>query len=433
MKTVKLIIQKGKVKKDGTTTIFLKYHYSRNERKMFTSEKSIDPKFWNSNTQKVRKTHPQCEEINNFINSLKLKMEKIIEDAILKGISPTPHYVENLFLSKTPTKKKVPLKFFDLLEKYIQNKKDTVVNDVIKDYYSLKKHLDGFQSYRKKEITFDKIDLNFYDDLVHYLEFNVLKQNGEIGLQKSTVGKTIKNLKAFLNYSMRHKYITQIDLTGFKQITSKAIDIYISEKELDLMQKLDLRNNNDLEKIRDLFVIGCETGLRYSDLSRLSSDHIGIKTIKITTKKTLGHVIIPISKRLRKILEKYNNCPPSNIHKNFFNRKIKIIGKMAGINEYVNKIRVIGNRKIDNDKMKYHFISSHTCRRSFCTNQFMKGISTTLIRQISGHASEKAFLQYIKIDEEQAAEKMLEQWYEIDKKGPLKKIFIYFTDLFNKA
>ena len=62
-----------------------------------------------------------------------------------------------------------------------------------------------------------------------------------------------------------------------------------------------------------------------------------------------------------------------------------------------------GNRQEECAAPKFEVISSHTCRRSFCTNQFLKGMPTFLIRKISGHTTEKAFLRYIRIDEEQAA------------------------------
>lgn len=66
---------------------------------------------------------------------------------------------------------------------------------------------------------------------------------------------------------------------------------------------------------------------------------------------------------------------------------------------------------------KYEAIASHTCRRSFCTNQFLKGMPALLIRKISGHATEKAFLQYIKIDEEKAAEEMAKRWVMLEKQS----------------
>jgi len=218
---------------------------------------------------------------------------------------------------------------------------------------------------------------------------------------------------------MRNNYTTTIDLSAFKSLTGKATDIYISEEELDLMLKYDLSDNIEFDRLRDLFIIGCETGLRYSDFSRLTKYHIDInkRIIRLTMKKTLGNVVIPISKRLQKVLEKYDYHPPTDISSHYFNKNIKTIAELAKINVPVTKIKEIGNQKIEEHFFKYECVSTHTCRRSFCTNQFLNGMPSILIRRISGHTDEKSFLLYIKIDEEQAAMKMLELWVQKETQG----------------
>ena len=69
-----------------------------------------------------------------------------------------------------------------------------------------------------------------------------------------------------------------------------------------------------------------------------------------------------------------------------------------------------GTKTIEKTFEKWELVSSHTCRRSFCTNQFLKGVPSLLIRKISGHKTEKAFLEYIKVDEELAAKEMMKYW-----------------------
>ncbi|MFS4416523.1 tyrosine-type recombinase/integrase [Maribacter sp. 2307ULW6-5] len=59
---------------------------------------------------------------------------------------------------------------------------------------------------------------------------------------------------------------------------------------------------------------------------------------------------------------------------------------------------------------KYKLISSHTCRRLFCTNAYLNGIDVQLIMKISGHKSEKAFRRYLKISNHEAAQKLKEAW-----------------------
>jgi len=416
MHSVNLTIKKNYIKSDGTTPIYLQYNYSNSKRTLIKTGKSVEPVYWNNKTKQPRRNHPEYQYIVQYLKSLKLKIEKIIDRSIIDGNTPSIDFVTEQFTLATSPEQIQTLTFIERFNEFIEAKKGKVVNDVIKDYKSLLKHLKGYQIDCKNEITFSSINIKFYDGFVNYLEYKVKKKNGEIGMQKSTVGKLIKNFKVFINHCVRYDYIKPIDLSGFKILNSKAKDIYISDEEIETLLKLDLSDNTQFERIRDLFIIGCETGLRFSDLSRLSKEHISDEYIRITMKKTIDEVIIPISFRLRTILDKYDSTPPINVTSYEFNEHIKTIGRKAKINEYVTKFKIIGNKKTPVKKMKYEFMSSHTCRRSFCTNQFKKGMPTLLIREISGHSDERSFLQYIKISKEEAAQMMLKKWKEIERK-----------------
>ena len=71
-----------------------------------------------------------------------------------------------------------------------------------------------------------------------------------------------------------------------------------------------------------------------------------------------------------------------------------------------------GNREVFETRPKYAWITSHTCRRSFCTNEFLAGTPVELIMKISGHKSLKDFYRYIKIAPEQAGQRIREIWQE---------------------
>ncbi len=54
-----------------------------------------------------------------------------------------------------------------------------------------------------------------------------------------------------------------------------------SENELAKIYQLNLSDDKELEEVRDIFIVGCYTGLRYSDLSTLNNEHIDlVKSIR---------------------------------------------------------------------------------------------------------------------------------------------------------
>ena len=405
------MIKKNYMKLDGTSPIYLQFRFNRESRKQINTGKRIAPQFWDQESEKIKRSFFQSEEMNKHLQTLKHRIEGIIDSAIIQGEPLTFQHVENQFYGKCGSTSPNEKDFFTVLSEYISSKIGQVCDDVIKDYMSLVKHIKGFQEHSGELIHFNKLDFKFYENFVRYLEFVVIKPNGEIGMQKNTVGKLIKNLKAFLNNCMRKKIIEPIDISQFKKPIFQVDDVYLSEEELINLEQLDLSANAELKKIRDTFLIGCETGLRFSDLNRMDWQHIHGDFIRIKVKKTTSTVIIPISERVTRILNDYKMPNfPTGIHMNVFNKQIKEIAQLAKITTKFSKWKIIGNQKIEITKSKHLFVSSHTCRRTFCTNQFLKGMPTVLIRKISGHKDESAFLRYIKIDEEEAAQKMLELW-----------------------
>jgi integrase len=92
------------------------------------------------------------------------------------------------------------------------------------------------------------------------------------------------------------------------------------------------------------------------------------------------------------------------------NRYIKKVGQLAGIESPVKISFKKGNQDITSVKPKFTLITTHTCRRSFCTNEFLAGTPPELIMKISGHKSIKDFYKYIRISPEEAGQKIKEIW-----------------------
>ena len=93
---------------------------------------------------------------------------------------------------------------------------------------------------------------------------------------------------------------------------------------------------------------------------------------------------------------------------------IKKVCEKAGITNmvYGSRRNPETNRLEKGTMEKWKMVSSHTCRRSFATNNYLMGIDTLTIMQITGHTTEKNFLKYIKVTPKQHAKLLLEKWNE---------------------
>ena len=411
MKSIKTIIRNKTTKVDGTAPIYFQYSYDREKRTLLKTGKYIEPAFWSEEKQKVKPSHPAEAQINDFLKSQKLKLEKIIDDALMRKQDPTISYVNEKYKTEVLLDAPKVNGFYDILDQYIETAKSRISKGIISDYGTLKQYLQNFEEFNKTKVSFATITkASTYDDFLNYLKTEVKNQRGGKGLKVNSVGKHAKNLKAFLNNCMRREIIPHTDLRFMKKLSEKAFSVYLNEAELERLHKFDLSKKPEKEIIRDLFLIGAETGLRFSDYSRLSKNHLKDNFIRISTIKTQDMVVIPISARLKSVLSNYEDHSVFQISNQYFNRELKEILKLADFTEKVVIPTKKGTKTIEKTFEKWELVSSHTCRRSFCTNQFLKGVPSLLIRKISGHKTEKAFLEYIKVDEELAAKEMMKYW-----------------------
>ncbi|HBS86461.1 MAG: hypothetical protein A2W91_19795 [Bacteroidetes bacterium GWF2_38_335] len=409
-------------KQNDEQLIVMFFNYNLKRIKISLEEK-VKPKFWNPKEQYVREVSdfPAYAEINSKIDKYRKLINECFEYFTDQLIDPYPEELKKEFNSRLNGRRPVaeenqPLRFFDALDRFIEKSVNRVANDTVKDYRALKKHLMGFEKKYRQILTFKNINYNFYMDFVDYLAYDVIKPDKGIGLSTNTIGKQIKNLKIFLRDCFKREIVTPFSLADFKSPSEYTETIYLNEDEISRISKLDLEKLGfpDYILYRDIFVLGCSTGLRYSDFERLGPDHIKNGFIHIRQKKVQKPVVIPLDANAEKILKKYeNNLPSIDYFK--FNVIVKELGRMAGIDEGVVITKKRGAVTKETTFKKYELIASHTCRRSFCTNQFMKGVPAQLIMRISGHKSEKNFLRYLKIDGKEAAEKMKEFWKLINK------------------
>jgi integrase len=209
---------------------------------------------------------------------------------------------------------------------------------------------------------------------------------------------------------MSRKIIAEFDLSMFKTMEEPADAIYLNTEEIETIWRLDLSYDHHLEQHRDLFVLGCYTGLRFSDFSVINKEDVRNGMLHKKQEKSNHWVIIPLRATAKYILdEKFKNGIPQ-VSNAEFNGTIKQIGELAGLNSTIKFSHKQGNRKIITSKPKHNWITSHTCRRSFCTIEFLAGTPVELIMKISGHKSLKDFYKYIKISPEEAAGKIRDIW-----------------------
>ena len=384
------------------TLVYLFFRANNLEVKYSTSQR-IPSKFWNSEKQKAKETR-QFSTYSEF-NALLGNLENCITNAYRKFINdeivPTPELLKNelnLYLQKDKRPEKSLVSFAE----YIANNTDRKPG-TIKQLKQTIRLLKNFSQATNYNLHLDGINLNFYDSFLEFLT--------NCGYKRNSIGSHIKNVKVFMNEAFDRKLTNNIQFKDkrFKKLEEESENIYLTTDEVNKIFKLDLTKDLTLDRVRDIFIIACNTGLRFSDLVKLKSENIindGLQ-IKITTQKTGEMVVVPIKGVVRQIFHKYNGELPNLISNQKMNEYVKVIGEKARIDSNVVKSYTKRGKRQSEIFKKYDLITSHTARRSFATNAFLNDVPSIAIMKITGHKTEKAFMKYIRISQEENANKLI--------------------------
>jgi integrase len=428
------------------SALILRFIGGRTFEKRATSGLYINPNRWDKDKmcviiprlatdeqKELVKLQKQLDDLKNFIIDEFVQADKTklnnewLETTIDKFHFPEKHITEN-----DTQKPKMLLEYVKQFIEAAPQRKDkktgrTLVYNNIQQYKATEKHLTEFAKIeRKSDFQFSEIDFEFYTRFVDYLQKPIqskdnkgkllFHKDGTPQLSKqpftqNSVGKHIKVLKVMLNEAKNN----DADTSKFYVYTEDVDNVYLNETELKQLKDYDFSKVPHLERVRDWFLLLAWTGSRFSDLQKIDKANIKNEMITYRQQKTNTSVTIPMHPVVNDILQKYNYQMPELISNQKFNDYIKEVCQAAKIDSLESFTRTVGGKLITETMPKYELVSSHTCRRSFCTNMYLRGLDTLMIRSISGHKTEKSFLKYIKVSQQQHAEMMAAKWKEFYK------------------
>ena len=340
------------------------------------------------------------------------QFEQVCEDAIkyfeVQNVIPTKEEFQSVFNSNVGREKKVVLEksFFQYYDDFIAEEGtfNQWTAGTKKKLHVIKKHLFNFDP----KLTFEKFT---EEKLVEYLSY----LQGELKFKNATVTKNISFVKWFLRWSYKKGYNTNTFFENFKpklKNTQKKI-IFLTPTEFKHFREYQIpQQKKYLERVRDVFLFQCFTGLRYSDVENLKKNDIKDDFIEVTTLKTSDSLKIELNQYSRAILDKYKDYKDCKgralpvITNQRMNEYLKELAELAGINELIRETYYIGNERFDEVTPKYALIGTHAGRRTFICNALSLGIPPQVVMKWTGHSDYKAMKPYIDIADETKANAM---------------------------
>lgn len=398
------------------TNIYLIVRINQKQAKLSTGVK-VYPDQWNIKKQEayISCRLTESDNINNTIANKKLLELRNQFEEFKRYLCDNPSKLENCW---------------ELLRKYIYKDSDmrrskkinvihwlrnAIANDktiktsgerkgasTMETYLIVLKDFNNFLLEKGREvISFEDINLALIKEYETYL-FNK-KVKGEQTTATSTVGNKCVQLISIIKraepYNLIDIHESKLDkYTKPKSRQGDENEISLSEGDINKIHSLKLSGKEEV--VKDVFILQCWTGQRFSDMLSLNKGIVkntdNGQILEIVQTKRTHRVAIPLFPVALEILEKYDfNLP--EISKNTMLRYLKKIGLKAGLTEEHIVTEDRGGKVTNSIKQRWELIGTHTARRSYISNMLKRGYDSHLLMKITGHTTEEAFKRYVKV------------------------------------
>ena len=384
----------------------------------FTTGYRIDVAKWDSDKQRVRngctnKLKQSASEINVSLLGYYTEVQEIFKKFEVEEIMPTPEQIKEAFNAlhkpieeEIKPRKSTPNAFYKVFDEFVRDcgQQNDWTDSTYEKFAAVKNHLMNFRD----GLTFDFFDEKGLNDYVTYLRD--VKE-----MRNSTIGKQLSFLKWFLRWAFKKDVHQNNAYDSYKpklKSTQKKI-IFLAWEELNKLREFEIpAAKQALDRVRDVFLFQCFTGLRYSDVFNLRRSDIKGDHIEVTTVKTSDSLIIELNKHSKAILDKYKDVAFEDdkvlpvITNQKMNDYLKELAELAGIDEPVRQTYYRGNERIDEVTPKYALLGTHAGRRTFICNALALGIPPQVVMKWTGHSDYKAMKPYIDIADDIKANAM---------------------------
>jgi integrase len=416
MATLKLLLRN----KNVNSNIYIRYSIDRKTLLWRKSGFIIDAKNWDDAKEKSKLRDEDSRNLNTDLRNLKSALENAYNAGISSGIEFTGEWLQfqiDLFNNK------IPVVAFDILTTYIQKYIDEapfkqnakkqlgLSNGRVQNLKLFKNTIIRYETdvLKNRSILIKEIDLKFIEKYKMWL----------FGLGYSTnyVGKNIANIRTICLDASKNDIETSPQIKNIKGVSENKEPediVFLTEEEQEAIKNAPIVREA-LINARKWLLLGCLIGQRGGDLLNITSKNIkelgGVKIIELKQQKTGKLVAIPLLPEALEILE---NGMPYKISLVHFNEYIKEVCKAANLSTPTKGRKKLKHKQptVKGVFPKHEVLSSHDLRRSFCSNYYGR-IPTTVLMGITGHGTERMFLNYIGKTTYDNAHQMLEYFSKL--------------------
>lgn len=377
-------IKKTRVSRNGEVPILLRVTVDGLRAETSINLK-VNPELWHASTGRVSGTDRKSEEVNNTLDTIKLKVMKIYREMEFDGIRITAKEIIEKYQGKDKKSQMTLLKVFkEHNERCALLAGKDMSPATVERYETSFRHTREFirECFNKEDVLLEEVNHKF---IVDYEFFLKTKRN----CCHNTATKYLKNFKKIIRIALANEWIRKDPFANIRFHLDEVEPVFLEDHEIKKIMEKPIKIER-LAIVRDTFIFCCFTGLAFSDVKGLKREHIatdnnGALWIRKRRQKTNNMCNIPLLDIPRRILEKYKDHPCC-----VKNGTLLPVPCNQKMNAYLKEIADICGIEKE--------LKTHSARHSYATSVCLaNGVSIENVAKMLGHSDTKMTRHYAQV------------------------------------
>ncbi len=366
-------------------------------------KRKIDIQLWDIKNKKAKGKTREAKEINDYINLVQSRLFNIYQDLKYKGELITPQLVKSLYNGENINSKTL----LELLEYHNRKIENTLAPGTIRNFGITENYINRFlkQKLKTTDVNLNQLNYKFISDLEMFL-VNYYPKDHPKSMSHNTVMKHLQRLRKIVNLAYQLEWIDKDPFLRWKPTFEQKQREFLSQNELNNLETYHFPIDR-LDRVRDLFVFSCYTGISYSDIMVLSKNNLiigmdGNSWIATKRLKTKTSVRVPLLEPAKKILDKYENHPVT-AHSGTLLPKITNEKTNLYLKEIADAVGIKKN------------LTFHMARHTFATTVTLSnGVPIETVSKLLGHTKLATTQIYARVIDQKLSEDMIDLQHRLN-------------------
>ncbi|WP_299537419.1 site-specific integrase [Ulvibacterium sp.] len=364
---------------------------------------------WDVSRGRVIGTTQKARMLNSYLDEVYVQIMEAHKQLLQEGKLITAQAIKARFLGQDDQHKTLK----ELVAYHNTNMDSVLKYGTMKNYYSTERYLHKFikDRFKTPDLYLKQLNYRFIVGFEQYL-LNYRPEKTRKTCSNNGAMKHLERLMKMTNLAVKLEWLDKDPFHQFKLNFQKHNRSYLSERELELIEEITFKGQG-YEKVRNVFLFSCYTGLSYIDVKELAQEQLlldidGNHWLHTKRAKTNEIVKIPLLPRAKAIIEKYademKQSPDGKLLPVFSNQKVnsylKVITKACGIHKN---------------------ITFHSARHTFATTVTLaNGVPIETVSKLLGHVKLTTTQIYARVLEKKVGEDMQNLMHHLEAKEKQK-------------